>query len=138
MRLTLPRFLMATIWFICGGFLGVALKKPWGRPGFYIGCLIGTIGGMILTWAILTGRLLLFFPLPPCRQGKCHRLGTDFVWKKGRILGYEGKGIYHYKCRCGDEYLRKGKKFLELLPDGTRRPYKMLVGFRQWADDSGQ
>ena len=130
-----PRILIVTFCFLCAGLLGLTFQKFWGRPGLYIGCLLGTIGGMILTWAILTGSLLLFFPLPLCRQGKCLRFGKDFIWKKGRLLGYEGNGVYHYRCRCGDEYLRKGKKFLLLLSDGTSRPYKVLIGFRKWVDD---
>jgi hypothetical protein len=138
MRLTLPGLLLVSSWFFCGGLLGLALQERWGHPGFFLGCLLGTLGGAIVTWVVLTGRLLLFFPLPPCRQGKCRLLGKDFVWKKGSILGYEGKGVYHYKCKCGDEYLRTGKKFQELLPDGTTRSYKTLVGFRTWADDRGK
>ena len=52
------------------------------------------------------------------------------------LFGYETKGNYLYRCACGDMYVREGTRFMELLTDDTRRPYKRLVGFRKWADDS--
>ena len=82
------------------------------------------------------GGLLLFFPLPFCRRGKCQAFGQDYIWRLGTLFGYETKGTYSYKCACGDIYIRNGARFMELLPDGTRRPYKRLVDFREWADDS--
>ena len=33
-------------------------------------------------------------------------------------------------------YIREGKKFMALLPDDTTGPYKKLVGFRKWEEDS--
>jgi hypothetical protein len=135
MKLTLPRFLVATSWFLCGALFWVALKRPWGVPGFYVAAIVGGIVGMFLTWAVLWGRLLLLFPLPLCRQGKCRSIGRDYVWRLGTIYGFEGEGVYRYKCACGDQYVRQGKKFMELLGNGTTRPYKRLVGFRHWADD---
>jgi len=133
--LTLPRLLMVSLWFACGAIFGLAFERHWGHPGLYLGWIVGTLSGMAVTWALLLTRLLFLFPLPPCKQGRCTRIGKDYVWKRGRILGYEGNGVYLYKCNCGDQYLRQGKKFLELLPDGTSRPFKRLVGFRKWGDD---
>jgi hypothetical protein len=133
--LTLPRLLIVTFWALCGGLLWLALRKPAGRLGYYGFALFGLIAGLIIARVFLLGRLQLFFPLPPCQQGKCHRLGRDYVWRLGTLFGYEGKGIYLYKCRCGDTYIREGKRFGELLADDTIRPYKRLVAFRQWSDD---
>jgi hypothetical protein len=134
--LTLPRLLVGTLWAFCGALLWLGLRKPLGRPGNYIFSLIGFLVGLIITRAVLRARLQLFFPLPLCRQGKCHRLGQDYVWRIGTLFGYETKGIYLYKCKCGDTYIREGKRFMVLLPDDTRRPYKKLLGFRKWVDDS--
>jgi hypothetical protein len=33
-------------------------------------------------------------------------------------------------------YIHERKRFMALLPDATTRPYKKLVGFRKWEDDS--
>src|SRR5882762_5454810 len=112
-----------------------AFQKPWGRIGYGVSNLLGIIVGFLITRAILVGRLRLFFPLPLCRRGKCHTLGRDYVWRLGTLFGYETKGNYLHKCACGDMYVRKGTRFMELLPDDTRRPYKRLVGFRKWVDD---
>jgi hypothetical protein len=134
--LTLPRLLIATFWAFCGALLWLKLRKPWGQPGYFLFAVVATVPGLIITRAFLVGRLRLFFPFPLCRQGKCYRMGRDYVWRLGTLFGYETKGIYLYKCRCGDTYIREGKKFMELLPDDTQRPYKKLVSFRKWIDDS--
>jgi hypothetical protein len=134
--LTLPRLLIAVFWSDCGALLWFALRKPLGRPGIWVFGILGFVAGVIITRAVLIGRLRLFFPFPLCRQGKCYRFGQDYVWRLGTLFGYEVKGIYLYRCRCGDMYLREGKRFMALLPDDTTRPYKKLVGFRKWEDDS--
>ena len=138
MRLTLPRLFGWAFCFVCGGFLGLALRSSWGWTGFVVGFLLGTSAGICVLWGVLLGRLLVFFPLPICRQGKCRGLGKDFVWETGTIYGYQGKGVYRYKCGCGDQYVRRGNRFMEFLSDGTTRPYKKLVGLRKWADERDQ
>ncbi len=60
---------------------------------------------------------------------------ADYVWKRGTIYGWQGGGEYHYRCRCGDVYVRKGKQFMVCFPDGSRQTYKKLSGFRRWEDD---
>jgi len=134
--LTVPRLLIAMFWALCGGLLWLAFRTPWGNPGYYVFALVGFIAGLIITRAFLVGRLRLFFPFPLCQQGKCYRFGQDYIWRVGTLFGYETKGIYLYRCRCGDMYIRAGKRFMALLPDDTARPYKKLVGFRKWEDDS--
>src|SRR5438876_11680787 len=135
MWLTVPRLLILSLWIFCGAILGLTLLNPWGRLGLFVGCIVGFVGAMFATWAITMAYFWLF-PLPVCRQGKCSRLGRDFVWRQGKILGYEGKGKYLYKCRCGDHYVRQGNKFMYLAADSTTRPYQQLVAIRKWADDS--
>ena len=134
MRLTLPRLLGTTFWIVCGMLLALYLGKSWGVVGNCIGFTIGLAGVILFTWLILLGRILLFLPFPPCRQGKCHRLG-DYVWRQGTIYGWEKWGVYSYRCKCGDYYVRDRKRFMQLLSDGTKQPYKKLIGFRKWADD---
>ena len=129
--LTLPRLLVTTLWAVCGGLLWLDLRKPWGQPGFYVFSLFGFISGLILTRAFLKGRLQLFFPLPLCRQGKCYRLGQDYVWRLGTLFGYETKGIYLYRCRCGDTYIREGRRFMQLLTNDTLHPSEKTSRFSQ-------
>ncbi len=134
--LTLPRLLLMTSWALFGALTWIAFQKPWGRVGYGIFSLSGIVVGFLITRTILEGRLGVFFPLPLCRRGKCRTLGRAYVWRLGTLFGYETKGNYLYRCACGDMYVRQGTRFMELLADDTRRPYKRLVGFRKWADDS--
>src|SRR5258708_290639 len=115
MRLTLPRLLMITFWIGCGATVALSLINTWGVIAAFIGFVLGVTGGITITWAITLGRILLFFPLPLCRQGKCQRFGKDYVWRKGTVYGKCKWGVYLYKCRCGDQYLRRGKKFMEFI-----------------------
>lgn len=119
---------------MAGNLLGKHFGSVYGTAGRWVADIVSAIAVLILVWLILLGRILLFFPFPTCRKGKCHSIG-DYVWYVGSIYGRVRWGVYHYRCRCGDEYIRKGRKFMEVLPDGTKRSYKQLVGFRKWADD---
>ena len=123
------------IWVACAAFLGSAIAQPWGIGGRWVGSIAGFVIASILTWAIWLGRIHLFYPFPSCRREKCHSI-FDYEWKITEILGRVGRGVYRYKCKCGDEYIREGNKFMELLPDGKMRLYKKVVGFHKWADDT--
>ena len=89
---------------------------------------------LLLIWVLTLGNLLLRFPFPPCRQGRCRTIDA-YTWIRGRIYGREKWNTYHYWCRCGDEYVREGKRFFQVLPDGTKKPYMMLAGFQKWEND---
>jgi hypothetical protein len=119
---------------IFGNFLGPHFEPICGVAGHWIGYIIGVLVVLIVLWLILLGHVVLFFPFTSCRQGKCHGI-EDYRWYIGTIYGRVSCGTYRYRCRCGDEYVRQGNRFMEVLPDGTKRPYKKLVGFRKWADD---
>jgi hypothetical protein len=137
-----PRSLvrLVSVWFciavsvLFGSFLGKHLEKIYGIAGRWTGYIIGILAVFILIWLVLLGRILLFFPFTTCRKQKCHGI-KDYGWPIGAIYGRVGWGVYRYGCRCGDEYIRQGRRLMELLPDGTKRPYKKLIGFRKWADD---
>jgi hypothetical protein len=99
-----------------------------------VGFPLGFSGAVLATWAILLGRIVLLFPFPICREGKCRGL-NGYVWKKGTLYGSKKGGLYRYRCRCGREYVRKGRKFMEVGSEGVAQPYKKLTGFREWTDD---
>jgi hypothetical protein len=126
--------MVTSAWIGCGLVMGVLLKKHWGLAGLWLGFPLGVVGAFLFTWALLLGRILLFFPFPTCRQGKCRKI-SDYRWRPGTIYGYEGNGQYFYVCRCGTTYVRQGKRFMEALSDGSCLGYKRLVGFRQWDVD---
>lgn len=132
-----PFRLLWVIWWIA---LGVALAHRLER--FYglsqwVGAPLSIALVLLIVWAFSLGRLLLFFPFPPCRRGKCRSMDA-YTWVMGRLYGQEKWSTYHYWCKCGDEYIRESKRFLQVLPDGTRQTYMKLVGFRKWQPESAK
>lgn len=133
-RLTLPRMLMTALWIDSGGWVALQLHRWFGFIGYIVGFPLGFFAAVFVTLAILIGRIALLYPFPLCRMGQCHGFG-QYVWMRGTIYGYERGGRYRYGCECSDEYVRRGRKFLSVLADGTEVPLKKLVGFRKWAHD---
>ena len=131
---SLTRLLLVICWFACAVLLANFLGKSWGIIGYCVGFSVGFVVSSILTWAALLGYVLLFLPFPPCQAGKCRSI-DDYEWNVAAIFGRYKWGVYRYTCRCGDKYVRDGKRFMKLLPDGETRPYKMLAGFREWSDE---
>jgi hypothetical protein len=117
----------------CGVVLSSLLGRAWGTSGYVLGFLAGVVIAFLLTWLIVLSRNLLLMPFPECRRGKCHTY-RDYVWKRGTLYGREKGGIFRYRCKCGDEYVRDGNKFLQGLSDGTTRPYKKYQRGK-WVDD---
>ena len=130
---SLTRLFRTVIMWLSVALVADFLKKLFGIEQ-WIGYSIGFIIVFFLTWVFLLTRILLFFPFPSCQKGKCHSI-DDYTWNMGSFLGHEGGGVYSYQCNCGDKYVRERKRFMKVLSDGTKRPYKKLVGFRKWADD---
>jgi len=102
-----------------------------------MGVIIG-VGSFIL---ILGGYVLVLFMehcwqpmIPKCKNNKC-RKDADF-----ELLEIKSEGWY-YQCRCGTKYLLKkrgqhGRQFMELLSDGTTKPYMKHTRFGRWRPDS--
>ena len=133
-KLTIPRLVWFIYVFSWGAGFAVYLGAHCGVIGHYIGFICGVIFGFFHPILLLWGLFALFYPCPQCRRGKCRHY-TDFVWRKWTFFGYEKWRAWRYMCSCGDEHIFDGNRFMEVLPDGTKRPYKKLVGFRKWADD---
>ena len=121
--MTLPRLILTAVWIASGIILSSLVGKAWGAIGYVLGFLAGIAIAFLLTWITILTRNVLLVPFPICRRGKCQTF-RDYVWKRGTIYGREKGGIYRYRCRCGDEYIRDGNRFIEVLSDGTMRRYK--------------
>jgi hypothetical protein len=65
---------------------------------------------------------------PACRTGKC------------RSSNYQrqtlDKGGYALFCACGAPYRKHGRRFYEVQPDSSLRPYRVWRPFRGWFPDS--
>lgn len=118
----------------CGAILSILFGRASGVFGYMIGFLAGFSGAFLLTWVILVTLNVLLKPWPECRSGQC-RTFRGYVWKRNSIYGWEKGGIFRYRCKCGDEYVRDGNRFLQVLSDGTTRPYKRYEDGK-WVDDA--
>lgn len=117
------------------GYLASALALCWwmgrrlGTPGYFLGFMVGLIAfyfaallGVYLFDMVWRGRPAL----PDCRSGRCGL--TDYkIEDHGREV--------HFLCRCRMEYVRRGYRFLEVLPDGSEKPYLRWRPFRGWEHD---
>lgn len=63
---------------------------------------------------------------PVCRNGKCY---------EGDYHHNEVDGRFVCRCLCGVEYKHDGRRFCEVLPDGSLRPYLVWRAFRGWYPD---
>ena len=123
------------------GFTAAAWAKNhygWiaGIAGFAFGFLI-----LPLAFAFLGRVMDLAFEgrprFPTCRNGKCRSDDYKVVSLKGRNRWIGTR--YGLFCKCGTKYEKKGRRFLEVLPDGSRRPFMIWRSFRGWfADDAGE
>jgi hypothetical protein len=141
---TASRLYLLSFWGLCGYFFfsplverSFSLLGVGGGMshivGLCIGIPVGFVVSSIITWALGLSRILLFRPFPVCSQGRCRSI-QDYTWNPADIFGRIRWGVYAYECRCGDRYIRLGKKFLKVIGD-EHRPFKKLSGFREWMDD---
>lgn len=133
--LTVPRLIGTSIWIACGVMSSFLLGHVFGAFGYVLGFLVAVVAGFLLTWLVLVTLNVWLNSRPDCRRGKC-RTFRDYVWKRGTVYGRERDGTFRYRCRCGDEYVRDGRRLLELLKDGTTRPYKRYKGRGRWVSDT--
>jgi hypothetical protein len=116
---------------ICAVILAAILEKSWGNWGLVLGSVLGFSAGIafIYSFSFISKLFHMFRPLrPECKTGRCSAKDYKLleVYSDGGLFG----------CRCGDRYLRKGEKFLELSADGIARPYMKRGSFGKWIIDS--
>jgi hypothetical protein len=102
---------------------------------YAVGFVIGAGLADLLYYFVAYFRIRYLLPLPVCRSGACSVFERDYTYRIGTLLGWIDPGFYNYKCRCGDEYVRLGRKFMLLEPDGSTQKYKVLRGYSKWVDD---
>jgi hypothetical protein len=68
---------------------------------------------------------------PKCRRGKC----KVYHYRFEEMLP---DGVV-FRCKCGDRYfLTKNRRFMELLSDGSKKPYMKRKRFGKWEVDHSQ
>lgn len=126
-------FDVVALWIIVG--LAISVGYCLGQYFGVVGWILGLPLGWVIGNAALTGlgRVLeTIWPVrTPCRKGACQALDYELL----RIPNEEP----HFRCKCGDEYFNSlpDGRFLEVLPDGSLRPYMKRKRFGGWEPDSG-
>ncbi|MGD2175544.1 MAG: hypothetical protein PVJ27_09080 [Candidatus Brocadiaceae bacterium] len=101
--------------------------------GFPLGFLAAAVGLLLLV--AIPESLWLAGPMyPPCHNGSCkgRRWPADIGDYDTVVVGEE----LVLRCRCGRDYDREGRRFMERLPDGTLKPYMVHRPFRGWFEDT--
>ena len=65
---------------------------------------------------------------PACRTGNCRSSNYQ-----RRTLDKGGHALF---CGCGTPYRKRGRRFYEVQPDGSLRPYMVWRAFRGWFPDA--
>ena len=125
-------FIAVIVCGLVGAHVGLHRVGPaygWLLGGF-LGCSTPLFGLMLLA---LLMDLWSGGGSPNCRNGCCRGPGMfhgygDYKYRK---VGEE----YHYVCRCGVRYKRRGKRFVVVNDDGSETPYLVWHPFRGWFPD---
>src|ERR1700753_87242 len=121
--MTFPRLIVTTMWIASGVTLGFLFENKWGPMPRFFGFLTGILGTFLFTWLIILTSNLLLKSFPECRNQKCLNF-RDYTWRHGTLYGREHRGAFCYRCKCGDVYIRDGKRFLQILNGHELRPFK--------------
>jgi hypothetical protein len=65
---------------------------------------------------------------PACRTGTCRSSN----YQRRRL----DNGSFALFCNCGAPYRKRGRRFYEVQPDGSLRPYMVWRSFRGWFPDA--
>jgi len=113
--------------YACGKFIG----SHFGIIGWIVGVFIGALGaiaGWFALWKLgdIYEKWRPFRPI--CKKGKCS--SDDY----NLVQSLEDGAIF--RCKCGTQYFRSGRRFLELLDNGETVAYMKRRGlFGRWEPD---
>lgn len=111
----------------CAYHVGEYLALSYGVLGWIIGLVVG--GSIPLL--IRKGLNLLsihfldkcFPSRPPCKNGTCH--AQDYETVEYRCE--DNSSVLVFRCKCGTKYALSFPYFMELLEDGTPKPYMKKI-----------
>ena len=133
-------FFMLLMLAVAGLLTAIWGGNRFGCVGYVLGLPVGIVAmfsaiyAAALSWVYVEGLLFDGVPwLPACRKGRC---------KGGRLAEF---GDYHsikidrdrwvFRCRCGDTFKKVGRRFVEVAPDGSFRPYLVWSTIKGWSAD---
>lgn len=112
------------------GLLGYVIGLPAGAA-----MILLILSGAALTWTYIQGLLFTGVPgFPVCRNGCCRggRLADPGVYT---IVWNDDWTVRGFRCRCGDVYQKIGRRFVEVAPDGSFKPYLIWSRVKGWRPD---
>lgn len=109
-----------------GGAIGWLIDPKYVGPGALVG-IVGLIVGIGLWELAQTWLIIGVPPAPPCRKGCCTYKEYKRCYAENEVL---------YVCQTGDQYIREGRRFMQIMPDGTREPYMIWKPLRKWDADA--
>jgi hypothetical protein len=113
--------------------LAYGLPKQYGLLYWLAGLVVGAAVPIGLGYLVHAGADLWYrySPLrPTCRTGRC--TAKDYRYLRGEPADT-------FECRCGIRYRKIGNAFVEVLPDGSTRPYmRQSRGRGRWIVDTLQ
>lgn len=115
------------------GFIGYVIGLPIGAA-----VMIVILAGSVLSWTYIQGLLFHGIPrFPACRNGCCRggRLSDPGAYQ---TVWNDDWTVRGFRCRCGDIYQKVGRRFVELNPDGSFKPYLIWSRLKGWCPDIQQ
>ena len=131
---------------IVGGILGGMYGSGFGPWGWIAGIAGGSILGFLCS-VVLLGTVFWIVSIldrwrpdrPKCKSGRCYSDHYDSLsWSPHKLTERERQlaadfGGLIYRCRCGTTYLGSKRRFMEILPAGSVKPYMFYRPFsRHW------
>lgn len=132
-------FLAFAVGAVVGNYFGPQ-GSPVSKWGYWIGFTIAYFPCSILVYWLICMYAKSILSVPCCRQRCYCKVGEDYTYLENTACGWIGRGFY-FKCKCGEEYLRRGRRFLRVLPGDGKAWYKLarykkMKGWRTWVDDT--
>lgn len=144
-RLTLFDILFLLVFFSGGAIAARVAAARYGWTGYLWGFLGGSLGPYLVLLSFVVAALAVQkageaiftgttrFPL--CRRGCCRSSRWFFRDGDYRLESFAGENAY--RCRCGDVYVKRGRRVFLAQDDGALQPYmiwKPLRGWRHFAE----
>ena len=130
------------LWLVLVLLGGLVVARYAGARFGWLGFVVGFVAGGVASSGLLLGGIWLLIvsvgmftgtpTFPLCGNGKCSATWTR---QPGDYRPEKAGGRLVVRCRCGLQYVRRGRRVLEVLPDGTDKPYMVWRPFRGWCPD---
>jgi hypothetical protein len=132
-----------TLWMLvfAGVLTATCMGNRFGFAGYVIGLptgaaiMLGILSGATGSWVYIQGLLFRGVPgFPVCRNGCCRggRLSDPGDYK---TVWNDDWTVRGFRCRCGVTYQKDGRRFVELAPDGSFKPYLIWRRLKGWCPD---